>query len=32
MELDNQGVVRILDGPTWQERGRRLKETGGRSP
>jgi hypothetical protein len=29
MELDDHGAVQVLDGPTWQERRRRLEQLGG---
>jgi WD40 repeat protein len=29
MELDAHGAVQVLDGPTWQERRRRLEQLGG---
>jgi WD40 repeat protein/tRNA A-37 threonylcarbamoyl transferase component Bud32 len=29
MELDTHGAVSVLDGPTWQERRRRLEQLGG---
>jgi WD40 repeat protein/tRNA A-37 threonylcarbamoyl transferase component Bud32 len=30
MELDSDGVVQVLDGPSWQQRRQRLDELGGR--
>jgi WD40 repeat protein len=32
MELDDSGVIQVLDAPTWSERRRRLEDSGGPPP